>query len=154
MYNKDGTTLIELLCSLAIIGMLSCIAVPCVGGLYRRSQELLLDAGAKNLLSDLRLIQQKAREEGSIYHFFLDNMNNSYMIYNYRDMSNCVYKNVSLPDGIRFDKSRSTYKDNKVSFNSRGKPLPYPCSISLVNSIGQYRKITITVGTDYISIKN
>lgn len=154
MGNKNGASLIEMIYTLALLGIISCIAVPCISGLYNKSQEVFLDTGVKELLSDLRLIQQKSRDENTVYHFFFNKANNTYMIYSYADMTNCVYKNKKLPDGISFDSIHSTYKDNKVSFSSRGKALPYPCTISLINKIGQYRKITITVGTDYISLKN
>jgi len=154
MHNEHGVTLIELIAVVAILGILSCICVPCFGGFYYRLQEILLDTASKELLTDMRLVQQKASSEGYIYKIYFNKIENSYMIYSYKDMDNCIYKNVHLPAGISFDGTRSTYEDNMISFNSKGKPMPHPCTISLKNSLGQYKSITITVGTDYISIKN
>jgi hypothetical protein len=41
-----------------------------------------------------------------------------------------------------------------LSFDRAGKPLPNPCTIIITNNLGQYKSITITVATDYISIKD
>jgi prepilin-type N-terminal cleavage/methylation domain-containing protein len=152
LYNKNGFTLIELIAVIAIIGMLALIILPRIGGGSR--QKLLLDTSTEILLSDLRLAQQLAWSENNTYHIYFDRFNKSYMIYSYRNMSNCLFKQVSLPGGISFDMIHSTYIDNKISFNGKGKPLPFPCTISLADSIGRYKRITITVGTDYISIKD
>lgn len=154
MNFKKGITLIELVSVIALITILSSICIPCYSGIYYRSQDIFLDIASNELLSDLRLIQQKAEAEDSIYHIYFNNMDNSYMIYSYKDMSSCVYKSKSLPHGIKYDNIRSTYQNNKLSFNSKGKPLPYPCTISLKNESGRYKRITVTVGTDYISLKD
>lgn len=154
MHKKNGLTLIELMCTLSIMGIIASAVLPCIGGLNMIYQNILLDTSIKELLSDLRLAQQKAKDEGYIYHVYFNSVQKSYMIYSYKDASNCVFKVKNLPSGISFDRVHSTYTNSKISFNSRGKPLPYPCTISLANSRGRYKKITITVGTDYISIKN
>lgn len=153
MYNKDGFSLIELIIVIAILGILMSIVFPLSGGFYSTIQEFNLDTASNELLSDMRLTQQKAISEGYYYNIYFNSSENSYMIYSYANMDNTVYKTKKLPVGIIFDKVRSTYRDNKISFNNRGKPLPFPCTIALKDISGRYRRITITVGTDYISLK-
>lgn len=153
MRSKNGVTLIELITVLAVMSIVSSIAVPLIAN-YGRDQHMLLEVASKELLCDLRNAQEMARSRGYVYNIYFSDAESSYKIYCYSDMENPLYKKKILPRGIRFDKVRSTYKDNKLSFNSRGKPLPYPCTISLINGCGQYKKITITVATDYISIKD
>lgn len=149
MYNKNGVTLIELIVVLAIISILMTVAVP----LYSMIGEFYLDTSSKELLVDMRLAQQKAMTEGYYYHIYFNSSNNSYMIYSYKDMNSCVYKKVNLPAGIKFDRIHSTYEENKISFDERGKPYPRPCTVALKDSGGHYKRITITVATDYISLK-
>ena len=153
MSKKNGFTIIELLVTLGIISIVSFFCIPFVSLLNYQKQDILLNTTCRELLGDLRLSQQKSITEGFIYNVFFNTIENTYMIYSYKDLNSCIYKFKKIPDGIKFDALRSSYSNNKVSFNSRGKPLPYPCTISLVNNIGHYMKITITVGTDYISIK-
>lgn len=154
MHNKKGITVVEMVAVIGVLAILASICIPCFGNLYKKSQDISLNTSTKELLCDLRLMQQKANSEDCIYHIYFNTLDNSYMIYSYRDMQNCVFKQKKLPAGIRYDNIRSTYQDNKISFNSKGKPLPYPCTVSLINNVGQYKRITITVETDYISIKD
>ena len=102
---KKGVTLIELTVCIAIIGVLSAMAVPCIGSMQRSS----LDLSTIELLSDIRLCRQKAMDEDSIYHIFFDSVNKDYMIYSYKDMNNCIVKIKKFPNGINFDKSKSSY---------------------------------------------
>lgn len=154
MVNKKGFTLIELSISIAVMCIILYSSSSLVLDLSSKKQEVLLDTASIELLSDMRLIQQKAMEEGCIYNILFNSTENSYMIYNYRNAQSIVYKNKKLPDCISFDSVRSTYSSNKISFNSKGKPLPYPCTVSLINKRGEYRRIVISIGTDYIGIKD
>lgn len=154
MNYKKGATLIELVIVIGLLAVLAQICIPYFKGAGPDIQKMNLEMASKELLSDLRLSQQKAKSEGNIYHVYFDVANNSYKIYSYRDRQECVYKERKLPDGIFHDNVESTYSGSMVSFNSRGKPLPHPCTIALVNSFGERRLITIKVGTDYISLKD
>lgn len=154
MKNKYGLTLIELILVISLLSTFFCISVPCFGSLYKNGQKVLLETASKELLTDLRLAQEKARSEGLMYHVYFNEVENSYMIYSYKNMNNCIYKQKKLPEGISFDKIKSTYEECKISFNNRGKPYPRPCTISLKNRCGEFRCITIQVATDYISLKD
>ncbi|KPU44934.1 putative major pilin subunit [Oxobacter pfennigii] len=154
MNKKKGMTLIELISAIAIISIITGISMPLFNNFSYKNQHTMLDIAAKELLSDLRLAQSKARSEGYTYHVYFNRTNNSYMIYSYKNSYDNVYKNKKLPAGIGFDNIYSTYKDNKVSFNSNGHAVPYPCTVSLTNNFKEFRKITITVGSYYISIRD
>jgi prepilin-type N-terminal cleavage/methylation domain len=150
MFNRYGMTLIELIVCLAIIAILASVCVP-----YKKGTESYnLETCSRELLSDLRLMQQRAMAEGNIIQVYFDSINNSYMIYSKINMIDYVYKNKKLPGGISFDKIRSSYDDNKVAFNEKGNPMPYPCTISLTDSSGDYRSIVINIATNYIYMKS
>jgi len=154
MHNRKGFTTIELVYIIGLLAILGSLCIPFYRGIYYKSQDVLLDVCSKELLSDLRLMQQKAETEDCYYHIYFNNISNSYMMYSYKDSKSYVYKKRSLPYGIQYDNIRSSYQNNKLSFNGKGKPVPYPCTISLKNGSGRYKSITITVGTDYISLKD
>lgn len=154
MSTKKGFGLIETVICCAIICILMRSISPLLVNDIALRQETVLDSTANELLNDMKLAQRKAVEENRIYHIYFNSIEGSYMIYSYTNRGSSIQKYKKLPDSIHYDSIRSTYTDNKISFNTKGKPLPRPCTISLINDAGQYRRITISVGTDYVSIKD
>lgn len=151
---KKGFTLMELVICIMLISLVLSIESPFIFNYSSKRQDALLNETVYELMSDLRLYQQKAMTEGRMYDIYFNSIEGSYMVYTYIGMGNSVCKQKRLPGCVYFDSAHSTYSNNKVTFNSKGKPLPYPCTISLKNSSGQHMEITITVGTDYIGIKD
>ena len=151
---KKGFTFVEIAISIAIASILLYCSSYSLKNSFDLRNKTLLDSAASELLGDVKLAQMKAMEEGRIYHIYLNSLENSYMVYCFDNVSTKICKYKKLPDTIHYDKFRSTYKNNKISFNSRGKPLPYPCTVSLKDDSGEYRKVTISVGTDYIRIND
>jgi prepilin-type N-terminal cleavage/methylation domain-containing protein len=152
---KRGFTFIELAVSLALISILLSVCIPIFKDYNRLKQSTLLDMSSIELLSDLRLCQETAKYEGDTCNIFFNSTERSYYIYIRRDTrDDHVVKRKNLPQGIRVDNTRSTYTKSMLSFDRAGKPLPNPCTIIITNNLGQYKSITITVATDYISIKD
>ena len=151
---KRGFTLIELAVSLALISILLSVCIPIFTDYNKLKQSTFLDISSTELLNDLRLCQETAKYEGNTYNIYFNSAERSYIIYTRRNTYDYVLKIKNLPQGIRFDNIRSTYTKNMLSFDRRGKPLPNPCTIAIINNIGQHKSITITVATDYISIKD
>lgn len=154
MKIKKGFIFVETAISIAIASILLFFSSFNLKNAIDLKSDILLDLSASELLSDIRLAQMKAMEEGRIYHIYLDSQKNCYRIYYFDNVDTKTYKYKKLADSIKYDKIHSTYEGNKISFNSRGKPLPYPCTISLKNDLGHYRKITISVGTDYVRVND
>lgn len=154
MDYKRGFTFIELAVSIALISILLSVCIPIFSDYNRLKQSTLLDTSSIELLSDLRLCQEMAKYEGNTYNIYFNSIERSYIMYTRRNTYDYVLKRKNLPQGIKFDNTRSTYTKNMLSFDRRGKPLPNPCTIAIINHIGQHKSITITVATDYISIKD
>lgn len=151
---KRGFTFIELVVSLALMSILLSVCIPIFRDYNKLKQSTLLDISSTELLSDLRLCQETAKYEGNTCNIYFNSAERSYYIYTRRDAYDHVIKRKNLPQGIRFDNTRSTYTKSMLSFDRVGKPLPNPCTIAIINNIGQHKSITITVATDYISIKD
>lgn len=154
MAVKKGFTLIEVIVSMMLICIIISFEAPAAINLSEMRQQVLLDEAAAELLFDLRLYQQKSMSEGRIHHIYFNSKDNSYMVYTYKGLENCVLKRRKLPESIVYDSSNSTYKDSKLSFDSRGKPVPYPCTIALKNNKGKIKKIVVSIATDYIYLKD
>lgn len=150
---KKGFSIIELIVSLSIISIISVCAIPCSKRIYEENLNNALKLSMNELLMDIKYTQKKAMTDGYICSIEINEDDNLYLITSFRDMKLYTYKKKVLPKGISFDKLNSSYSNKKISFNSAGKPLPYPCTIALKNKLNYYKEITITVGSDYISIK-
>lgn len=153
MRRSSGMTLIELIVCISIACILSCMCIPFTG-LVEKS---CLEAATNELLSNLRLAQQRAISEGIEIAVSFDTKNNSYSVYK-KNIPSSVYVNMNLPGGIRFDNGRSTYNKTDLytvilSFSSKGHPLPRACIISLCSSKGDYKSIAVGIATDCIYTK-
>ena len=65
MKNQKGFTLIELLLVLAIIGIISAIAIPALLGQRARSRDKSAAENATSILSDIVATYDKAKEAGA-----------------------------------------------------------------------------------------
>lgn len=146
MRKNSGMTLMELLVCISIICILSCMFIPFSGLLQNNS----LETASSELLSDLRLAQQRSIAGGFETTLSFNFTNNSYSVYTHTNM----YVQKKLPDGIYFDKLRSTCEVTGILlFNAHGHPMPKPCTVTLCCRNGNYKSIAIGLATDYIYIK-
>ena len=135
--NQNGELLINLLVTLAIIGVLAAISIPLLKN-YQPS--LKLNLAIKNLTSDLRYIQQQTITEQKIHMIQFSTSTNSYDLLKF-DTATSTLKSVFLPTDISFD-SISGFSDNIVKFNPYGAVYEYG-SIILVNTSSTTKTINI-----------
>ena len=135
--NQNGELLINLLVTLAIIGILSAISIPLLKN-YQPS--LKLNLAIKNLTSDLRYIQQQTITEQKIHFIKFSTSTDSYDLLKF-DTATSTLKSVFLPANISFD-IISGFTDNTVKFNPYGAVYEYG-SIILVNTSSTTKTINI-----------
>lgn len=148
--SSYGMTIMELLVCISIMCILACTAIPLSGVIQSNS----LETAASELLSDLRLAQQRAKTNGAEVNVYLDVSSRCYSVYDYKNSCMVMYVKKQLPEGIRFDTLRSTFeKTGKLLFSSQGHPMPNPCTVTLCSRNGSYKSIVIGIATDYIYLK-
>ncbi|TDT61966.1 GspH/FimT family pseudopilin [Fonticella tunisiensis] len=154
---KRGFTLIEILCVLAIVSIISAISYPDVKRILLKDR---LDITASKLVNDLRYAKMHAVTQGtsSVSVIFLKENSsddyNGYWIYKPSNLSSMELKKVYLTDEIYISRSESTFSiTNKIQFNTNGSISPHACSIVLKDrQTGKSIKITLTIGYTRIMI--
>ncbi|HHU76749.1 MAG TPA: prepilin-type N-terminal cleavage/methylation domain-containing protein [Firmicutes bacterium] len=115
--NRKGFTFIELVITLALLGLLLAIALPCLPALsnYR------LEGAARKMAADLRLIKNEAISSGKACQIKFFVYDQSYYLY-LADRNQIV----RLPEGISFIGDTNFNKDSLnrpyVLFNVLGRP--------------------------------
>jgi prepilin-type N-terminal cleavage/methylation domain-containing protein len=151
--KRTGFTLIELICVLAIMGILMTIAVPSFSQMSRIEK---LDISVKGLVNDLRYAKMYAvsRNITSVFVRFSGDVSKGiytgYKIYYPNNMLQPVLKEVVFYEGIIVDGWSSTFSnvsgENIIEFKNDGSVYP-ACTIVLKDSLrGEMRYITLTIG--------
>lgn len=145
--SDSAFTTIELLCVLAILGLLTAAAVPSFAG-WGRERELEL--AAQSVALDMRRIQQAAITAGVTCEMQFYLANNSYRRL---DHAAGETKRIYLPEGIEiyaitFIKSGSTYN---LTFLRSGAP-NRGGTLCIGNKLGDRRYILVTPATGRVRI--
>jgi prepilin-type N-terminal cleavage/methylation domain-containing protein len=147
-----GFTLIELMVVIFMIAAVSGFAVP---GIMKWRSAAKLRGAAENLKGDLELAKLRAiQENGPVainfseksYQIFIDSGTTLGIL----DANELVLKKTSLPEGVRFDSTLTTFDavdgdwpwPKKTRFKGRGTA--DAGSAMLVNSNGKKKKIKIS----------
>ena len=135
--NQNGELLINLLVSLAIIGILTVFSIP----FFKNYQpNLKLSLTAKELTSDLRYIQQQTITEQKIHMIQISTSTKSYNLLKF-DTATSTLKSVILPAEISFF-SLTGFTNDIVKFNSYGAAYESG-DIILVNTSSSTKTINI-----------
>lgn len=151
MYNGKGVTLIELLCIIAILGVLSAIAIP---EIVSTIDKWVLDSTAKEIVEDIRWTQHLATTKGIYHHFEVNLKENLYRIRStaLRDPTiKRVEFNPNISEITCTFKSEGDFK--RLTFSPTGIP-SQTGSITLTSKKGNELTITVAVGTGRVEIKS
>ena len=148
---KKGFTLVELICCICIMSILLLIAAPSVPGINSIKKKTVFSSTSQELLKDLRYARVRAMTNGVVKVHFYDD---GYILYDYSDSKNMIFKKVTYEDGIRFIKYKSTIpSDRELHFTQTGTVSPYACTVVIQNTSGETCTISIKVTTFTIDFK-
>ena len=133
----NGFTLLNLILTLAIMGILATIALPTI---RRYQPSLQLKAAGRNFIADIRYAQELTVSEQSAYYVAVNASSSTYYIAKQSEPESPI-KTVDIKEGIFINES-SGFTDNKIIFNSYGS-VSQPGTITLINSQNQTLTITI-----------
>ncbi|MBI5193206.1 MAG: prepilin-type N-terminal cleavage/methylation domain-containing protein [Nitrospirae bacterium] len=146
--NKKGFTFLEILIVLAIIGILSALAVSDISAFTDR---LYLQSFARQISTDLREMKMRSVIERQSYTVNFDSANNFY---------NITGRIINLPPGIRFGFSAGvlgppanpvetpeadgvTFPSNKITFHPQGSNSLG--TIYITNDRNETRALSLTI---------
>lgn len=145
---KKGYTLIELLCCLAIVTIISAICLPNIKMINEYIKRRKFTAASNVLLQDLRYAKSFAVTHGRFTKLIFNDKGYS-MICNTKKI-----KDVYFENSIHLDTAKSTLPTNhKLGFKSTGVAVPYGCTIAIIDDAGNSSSITIKVGTYTVDYK-
>jgi prepilin-type N-terminal cleavage/methylation domain-containing protein len=145
--EEAGFTLVELLCVIALLGMIISLAAPAmtaVGG--SRNLEL----AARSMAMDMRRTQQRSITAGWTQRIEFRIYNNDYRI---KDGKTGAVERISLPEGVSY-RSVNFPTDggyHVLSFNRSGAP-NRGGTVALANASGELIYIIVTPATGRVRI--
>ena len=151
--EKSGFTLVEVVCVLAIIGIIMATVIPAINQMTRVKK---LDISVKALVNDLRFAKMYAvsRNVTSVFVRFKGDVSTGiytgYKIYYPNNIQHPNLKDVLFNEGIIVDGWSSTFSnvsgENVIEFKNDGGVYP-ACTIVLKDSLsGEKKNITLTIG--------
>jgi len=146
MKREKGLTLIELVTVLAIFTVIVLIVIPSANFFDTTKSNIRITLIAREVVNDLRYIQQKSIFEGENLYLEIKPDKTGYYINRYEDDKNIKSKN--LPEGIKIEKNIQ----KEIRFNQIGIPSTGGCTITLKNNKKEIY-ITVLPATGRIMIK-
>jgi len=115
VHKINGFTLIEVVLVIAILGLLSVVAIP---NFKNTLAKYKLETAAKELAQNIRVTQQKSITKGVSCKIVLDlNRKDNYIM-----MSGSRGKMIKLPPGVRLDWTTYSEVDKTIAFYPTGAP--------------------------------
>ena len=147
--QEKGLTLVELLCVLALLGLILAVAVPAVSGI---SDNRNLELAARGLASDLRRTQQRAITSGYEQRVEFRLFMNDYRI---RDLGSGERVTIKLPEGINYRSVNfpSGSGHPTLVFHRSGAP-GQGGTVGLTNESGDVLYVIVTPATGRVRISS
>jgi len=153
MSKNAGFTIVELLITIAIGGILMAFAIP--NFIAWRANSKLIGV-SQNLRGDLEMAKKRAIRENASVEVLFDPDNNGavsnrYEIFIYngttpdnwsRDSDETLLRNRQLEAGITIDLAATTFVNDGTRFDGRGIPIPPAGTVVIAGSTGA-RKIVM-----------
>jgi prepilin-type N-terminal cleavage/methylation domain-containing protein len=148
--HLKGFTLIELICVIAILGILAFIAIPTI---TTSLDKWVLESTAKQIMEDIRWTQHLAITNAISHYFELDIDNRFYRIKSIA-LREPTKKTIEFSPNIASISStlKTEGKYKRLTYSATGIPTQTG-SIVLKSKKGKEKTITIAVGTGRVTIK-
>lgn len=127
MKNSNGSSLLEAIVIIAIVAILTTVAVPSMVG---QRQNAILKDTVSMIRGDLEMARSWAIRENAFvpviisaegYTVFIDNGSGGGVAENWvRDGNERVLCNRKLPQGVQIDLTQTTFTSHKTRFNGKG----------------------------------
>ena len=147
--QEHAFTLVELLCVLVLLGMITAIAMPALQDL---SQKRNLDIAARTLATDMRRCQQAAITTGRAHYIEFLLYHDQYH-YRIGDGINANRERVKFPEGVSYQsiKTADTSGIPRLTFSVDGAPGNVG-TVALKNKAGDSIYVIITPATGRVRI--
>ncbi|MDI6601928.1 MAG: prepilin-type N-terminal cleavage/methylation domain-containing protein [Thermoanaerobacteraceae bacterium] len=150
MFDSKGFTLLELICVVAVMGVVMAISYPSVSGYVNTKANLDMQITAQQLLFDIRDVRQKNISEPDVkYTIYI--YDKSYTIKRSGTGMPVALKTFTAPQGITFTSNISKIKTDGIYFTVTGAPSS--AGTIYINKGKDYYYITIQPSTGRAAIK-
>jgi prepilin-type N-terminal cleavage/methylation domain len=148
--DNRGFTLFELICIVAVMGVIMAISYPSISGYINTKANLDMQITAQQLLFDIRDVRQKNISEPDVkYTIYI--YDNSYTVKRSGTDIPVTLKTFTATQGITFTSNISKIKTDGIYFTATGAPSS--AGTIYINKGKDYYYITIQPSTGRSAIK-